>query len=63
VKSLGSSRAIKNFATQGEAVSWARSKSKKQGLDLFVHKQDGTIRFSNSYRKAMSSHQPHTGRK
>jgi hypothetical protein len=51
VKSQGVSRASKTFATQADAVAWARSKSKKEGLDLIVHGRDGTIRSSDSYAK------------
>jgi hypothetical protein len=63
VKSQGSSRAIKSFDTQKEAVSWARSKSKNAGLALLVHGRDGTVRSSYSYRKSVSQPQHQNGRK
>ena len=63
VKSQGASRAIKTFDTQGDAVSWARSKSRREGLDLIVHGRDGTIRSSDSYRRDPSPPQQHNGRK
>lgn len=63
VKSQGASRAIKSFETQSDAVSWARSKSKKEGLDLIVHGRDGTIRSSDSYRKDLSPPQQRNGRR
>ena len=44
VKSYGSTRATKTFKTQAEAVVWARTKSKKGGLGLYVHGRDGTVR-------------------
>jgi len=44
VKSYGTSRAIKTFKTQAEAIVWARARSKKNGLSLSVHRRDGTVR-------------------
>jgi len=49
VKSEGALRAVKSFDTQADAVSWARSKSKKAGSSLVVHGRDGTIRSRDSY--------------
>ena len=63
VRSQGSSRAIKTFDTQKEAVSWARLKSKTAGSVLFVHGRDGTVRSSNSYRNSVSQPQHQNGRK
>ena len=63
VKSEGSSRAVKSFETQNHAVSWARSKSKREGLDLIVHGRDGTIRFRDSYRRDPNPPQGDNGRK
>jgi len=63
VKSYGSTRAFKTFDTQGEAVAWARSKSKREGLDLYVHGRDGMVRYKNSYRTVPSSPQHGNGRK
>jgi Uncharacterized protein conserved in bacteria (DUF2188) len=51
VKSYGASRAIKVFDTQREAISWAKSKCKEQGLELYVHGRDGSVRFTHSYTK------------
>jgi len=44
VKLYGSTRAIKTFKTQAEAVLWARAKSKKNGSGLSVHGRDGSVR-------------------
>lgn len=63
VKSQGSSRAVKSFDTQTDAVHWARSKSKKAGLDLMVHGRDGTIRSSASYGEDPYPPQGRNGRK
>jgi hypothetical protein len=49
VKSAGALRAAKSFDTQADAVSWARSKTKKAGSSLVVHGRDGTIRLHDSY--------------
>lgn len=63
VKSQGSSRAIKSFDTQTDAVDWARSKSKKESVDLIVHSRDGTIRSSTSYGRDPYPPQERNGRK
>jgi hypothetical protein len=63
VKSQGSSRAIKSFDTQSDAVQWARSKSKKDRLDLMVHGRDGTIRSRASYGEDPYPPQESNGRK
>lgn len=47
----GSERASKHFETQKDAIQYAREVSKRQQSDLFIHKQDGTIR-----RKTSNSH-------
>ena len=49
VKSKGVTRATKSFDTQQDAIAWARSKSKKQGLELVVHGRDGMVRSITSY--------------
>jgi hypothetical protein len=45
VKSYGSTRAIKTFKTQAEAVVWAKARSKRNGLGLSVHGRDGAVRY------------------
>ena len=45
VKLYGSTRAIKTFKTQAEAVVWARAKSKRNGSGLIVHGRDGMVRY------------------
>lgn len=49
VKKGGASKATKTFATQREAISFARKISKNQGSELYVHKRDGTIRSKDSF--------------
>ncbi len=61
VKSQGASRATKTFDSQDDAVTWAKLKSKKEGLDLVVHSRDGTVRSIHSYGKDASSHQEQNG--
>jgi len=51
VRSEGALRAMKSFDTQADAVSWARSKSRKAGSSLVVHGRDGTIRSRDSYAR------------
>ena len=49
VKSYGSMRAIKTFKTQAEAVVWAKARSKRNGLGLYVYGRDGTVRYAHFY--------------
>jgi hypothetical protein len=63
VKSQGSIRAIRSFATQNDAVNWARLKSKKDRRNLIVHGRDGTIRSSASYGEDPYPPQERNGRK
>ena len=51
VKSEAVSRASKRFDTQADAVEWARSKSRQEGLPLIVHGRDGTIRSADFHKK------------
>ena len=45
VKSYGSTRAMKTFKTQAEALAWARERCKRNGLALSVHGRDGSVRY------------------
>lgn len=49
VKREGADRASKRFATQSEAIEWARDKSRLEGSVVVIHKRDGTIRQKESY--------------
>jgi hypothetical protein len=49
VKSAGTTRAIKRFDTQAEAIDWARRIAQSNGGELVIHRQDGTIRSKDSY--------------
>jgi hypothetical protein len=49
VKEGGASRASKRFDTQQDATTYARNKSKDQGAEFVIHRQDGTIRSKESY--------------
>lgn len=51
VKKSKSVRASKKFATQKEAIKWARKVSKKQGCELVIHRKDGTIKQKDSHGK------------
>ena len=57
VKTYGTSRAARNFDLQGDAIAWARSKCKRQGLELVLFNRDGTVRSSHLYKKHSS--EPH----
>ena len=49
VKAEGSTRATKNFATQREAIDYARGIAKKQSSELVIHGKNGRIRDKDSY--------------
>ncbi|HEX2081262.1 MAG TPA: DUF2188 domain-containing protein [Longimicrobium sp.] len=51
VKNSGSVRASKNFDTKEQAVKWGRARSKEQGTEFFIHRQDGTIQQKSSHGK------------
>lgn len=55
VKKTGSSKATKVFASQAEAVEFARHIAKNNASELYIHKKDGTIREKNSYSKDQPS--------
>lgn len=59
IKTYGASRAAKNFETQNDAIAWAKSKCKRQGLDLFVHNWDGSVRYMKSYKRLLSEPPKH----
>ena len=54
VKSNGASRAAKNFDSEKDALLWARSKCKRQGLELAVHNRDGSVRYMHTYKKQLA---------
>lgn len=49
VKKSGSVRSIKNFDTQREAIEYGTQLSRKEGSELYIHKQNGQIREKNSF--------------
>lgn len=49
VRRSNSDKATRNFGTQEEAVNFARENARKDHVDLYVHKRDGTIKSRNSY--------------
>ncbi len=51
VKKEGSHRATKHFDTKAPAVNWARSLSKSQETELYIHGKDGMIYDRKSYGK------------
>jgi hypothetical protein len=48
-KRSGAKRATKHFDTKKKAVDHMRRVSRRQGTELFVHKQDGTIEKRDSH--------------
>ncbi len=49
VKKSGATKASRNFDTKEKAVSYARSLSKNERTELFVHKKNGMIQKRDSY--------------
>ncbi len=49
VKKSNSTKSTATYKTQGEAIVRATEIAKNQKTELFVHRQDGTIRNRNSY--------------
>jgi hypothetical protein len=43
VRKTGAGRALKKFATRQEALEWGRMLSRKHGLDLVVHRSNGSV--------------------
>ena len=49
VRASGATRASRSFETQADAVAHARDVAKREHVELYVHRRDGTIRDRNSY--------------
>jgi len=49
VKKAGSSRASKAFSNKSEAVQYARTLSRREKAELYIHGRDGAIQNRNSY--------------
>src|SRR5215217_5765699 len=49
VRQSGASRASRVFADEAEAVRFGREAAQKDRTELYVHRQDGTIRRKLSY--------------
>jgi uncharacterized protein DUF2188 len=45
----GAERASKRFASQADAVQWGRQVSRNQGIDLYIHRNDGTVERKDSF--------------
>lgn len=45
----GATRATRRFASQQEAIRFATAMSQRLGLDLYVHKRDGTVLRKDSF--------------
>ena len=48
-KTEGASRAGRVTETQREAIERAREQAKREGVEVVIHRKDGTIRDSDSY--------------
>lgn len=55
VRRTGAERASRLFATQGEAINYARSIAQKEHAALYIHKKDGKVMSKDSYAKPSDS--------
>lgn len=51
VRNTGAAKASKIFDTQDAAIKYGRSAARKDGVELYVHRTDGTIGERSSYGK------------
>lgn len=49
VRSTGAAKATKVFGTQAAAIKFGRNAARKDGVEFYVHRKDGTIRERDSY--------------
>lgn len=56
VKTEGSSRSIRNFSTQKDAIEYGRDLSRNSSSELVIHRKDGTIQSKDSH--AADPHPP-----
>ena len=49
VRRTGATRAARVFRTESEAMRYAREKAREERSDLFVHRDDGTVREMDRY--------------
>ncbi|HWT11389.1 MAG TPA: DUF2188 domain-containing protein [Allosphingosinicella sp.] len=49
VRGAGSERATRVFATQAEAISYARDLARRDRGILYLHREDGTVKEKRSY--------------
>lgn len=49
VRNSGASKATKVFDTQAEAIKFGRNAARRDGVEFYVHRKDGTIRERDSY--------------
>ena len=49
VKGEHATKATKNFDRQSDAIDYARSIAKNNGLEVVIHSRDGRIRDKDSY--------------
>ena len=49
VRSAGAGRAERIFASQSEAVSYAKERARENHSELYIHRRDGTILTKQSF--------------
>jgi hypothetical protein len=54
VRRSGSSKASRVFPTQKDAVHYARETARKEGAEMYIHRNDGTVTGRESYRSDSS---------
>lgn len=51
VKKSGSTRTSGSFENKSDTIKYGRELSRKEKIELYIHKKDGTIQNRNSYGK------------
>ncbi|NTW54033.1 MAG: DUF2188 domain-containing protein [Chlorobaculum sp.] len=49
VRKSGASRATRTFELQEDAIAYARELARKEHVDLYIHRNDGTVSHKDSY--------------
>ena len=49
VRQSGAARATRTFATQADAVKFAKQVAKRECTELYIHRRDGTIEAKDTY--------------
>lgn len=51
VRDTGANRATRVFSSREDAIAFARSLAQKDGGEVFIHNEDGTVRDHRTYER------------